>query len=304
MPFRFARHTTSLAPLIAFYTEAIGLQMVSHFEQHEGYDGVILGLPGEDWQVEFTTSSQSAQHSFDEDDALVFYVSAKAFQQAIMADACRLGILEIIPKNPYWQRNARALRDPDGYPVIIALEERPLHSDGPLTSIAKEQGLNTWNSLINYVQQLPYGRNTSRTQFEQVFHEGHGTCSTKHALLQSIAIENGFADVRLICGIYRMHAGNTPGIGTLLSDAGLDFVPEAHCYLSQHGKRLDITFPESDFSKLRNDVLEEITIDPVQVGQFKVEFHRQWMAKWISHAFPGRSLEEIWKIREACIAAL
>ncbi len=34
---------------------------------------------------------------------------------------------------------------------------------------------------------------------------------------------------------------NTPGVGAVLSKHGLAFVPEAHCYLTYEGIRIDVT---------------------------------------------------------------
>jgi len=52
---RFARPTDRLDDLLRFYQQGLGLQRVDSFEDHAGYSGVMLGLPGEDVHLELTT---------------------------------------------------------------------------------------------------------------------------------------------------------------------------------------------------------------------------------------------------------
>ena len=55
------------------------------------------------------------------------------------------------------------------------------------------------------------------------------------------------------------------------------------------------------------DVL--LTVAPLtveQIGPYKIELHQRFLRNWITRTVKvrGRSLEEVWGIREACIAAL
>ena len=52
---RIARPTDRLAEVVRFYRDALGLPQVGSFEGHAGYDGVMLGLPGRDYHLEFTS---------------------------------------------------------------------------------------------------------------------------------------------------------------------------------------------------------------------------------------------------------
>jgi hypothetical protein len=45
---------------------------------------------------------------------------------------------------------------------------------------------------------------------------------------------------------------------------------------------------------------------PEQIGAYKVTLHRQCMQEWVRNnpeTVKGRNFEEIWQIREECIAA-
>ncbi|NQD53450.1 VOC family protein, partial [Bacillus altitudinis] len=42
---RIARPTVNMKEVVSFYEEGLGLKRIGSFDQHEGYDGVMLGLP-------------------------------------------------------------------------------------------------------------------------------------------------------------------------------------------------------------------------------------------------------------------
>jgi catechol 2,3-dioxygenase-like lactoylglutathione lyase family enzyme len=42
---RVARPTDRLDEVVKFYTDGLGLQILDRFEHHEGFDGVMVGLP-------------------------------------------------------------------------------------------------------------------------------------------------------------------------------------------------------------------------------------------------------------------
>jgi hypothetical protein len=54
-----------------------------------------------------------------------------------------------------------------------------------------------------------------------------------------------------------------------------------------------------------NDLMEEVEIRPGQIADFKVGYHKNYLKQWLDeHPQISFSLEEIWKIREACILDL
>ena len=88
-----------------------------------------------------------------------------------------------------------------------------------------------FQETINFVKQIPYGRNSNREDFSLVISENKGTCSSKHAYLKDFADKNNIPNVQLFIGIYKMNEQNTK-IGSILSDNFLDFIPEAHVFES------------------------------------------------------------------------
>ncbi|MEH7281737.1 VOC family protein, partial [Bacillus toyonensis] len=47
--FRIARPTDKFEEVISFYETGLGLKRIGEFHNHEGYDGVMFGLPGEEY---------------------------------------------------------------------------------------------------------------------------------------------------------------------------------------------------------------------------------------------------------------
>lgn len=177
-------------------------------------------------------------------------------------------------------------------------------SGEPLSTLIREKGIGEWQEALRYVRDLPYGRNANRGDLSLVIREEKGTCSSKHAFLRQLALENRIPGVRLILGLYRMHPGNTPGIGKALPEAGLDYLPEAHCYLELDGNREDFTSSGADIRRILADIIEEQEIHPEEVNAYKVHYHREFLGSWLEENKLGYSLDELWTIREQCITGL
>jgi len=121
MKFRVARHTDSLEPIIKFYTDILGLEIIGEFKNHNNYDGIFMSKEGLDWHLEFTTSNASADHKPDKDDLLVFYVESEKEYSELSKKFKDRGINPVVPKNPYWNENGTTYTDPDGFRVVISI---------------------------------------------------------------------------------------------------------------------------------------------------------------------------------------
>jgi len=186
------------------------------------------------------------------------------------------------------------------------LDPVPLKPADDVSDAFIQAGVPDYRAAARFVSRLRYGRNTVVSDPLIVIREGRGTCSTKHALLRRLAREQGL-DVALVLGIYEMHEGNTLGIGPILKRHDLTTLPEAHCYLRFRGDRVDITREiNTCVSEPVAQFLHEEDITPEQIGDYKRDLHRQFMRQWIAEtgAAAGRDLDEMWRIREECIASL
>ncbi len=164
--------------------------------------------------------------------------------------------------------------------------------------------METFIDLIEKVKQIPYGRNANRHDFSLVISENKGTCSSKHAFLKEYSLKNSIPDVKLFIGIFKMNEENTPKIYPVISENKLLYIPEAHCYLKIDGIPVDVTASESFYDKIKNDILEELEIEPNQVSEFKVDYHKDYLKKWIVQTQQELSFDKIWTIREQCIEKL
>ena len=184
------------------------------------------------------------------------------------------------------------------------MENYKLNSNDNLTKLAKNNGVYTWNDLKKFVKELPYGRNENRKNFELVISEKKGTCSSKHALLKKIADNNKIPNIELVMGIYKMNELNTPKIGDELTKNLIEYIPEAHCYLKIKNQHIDLTSTNSEFKMIQKFIIHEKIIEPEQVGEFKVEYHKSFIKKWINDNNIKKSFEEVWETRENCIKNL
>ncbi len=187
-----------------------------------------------------------------------------------------------------------------------ALPDWVLEEGGEITRAFVSAGAKDFRAAARYVHALPYGRNSSRTDPLIVIREHRGTCSTKHALLARLALEQRL-EIGLVIGIYRMTERNTPGVGRVLGANGLEYIPEAHCYLRYLEDRIDVTreIAGGPAEPIAHFLYEE-EISPEQIGDYKIALHQRWMREWIAspNGPRGFGFDELWKIREKCIAAL
>jgi catechol 2,3-dioxygenase-like lactoylglutathione lyase family enzyme len=117
---RFARPVSSLARSVAMYGNGLGLEEIGRFEDHEGFDGVMLGHPGQDYHFEFTVCRlHPVTPTPTPEDLVVFYLPDPGAWQQACARMLEAGFVERAPFNPYWGRRGRTFEDPDGYRVVL-----------------------------------------------------------------------------------------------------------------------------------------------------------------------------------------
>ena len=174
-----------------------------------------------------------------------------------------------------------------------------ISSDGSLSKLCIDKQLTQFQEVCDYIKHLPYGRNSNKSNLSLVLTEKRGTCSTKHAFLAEIARENNVHETHLFIGIYKMSNINTPGIGDILKNHNLDYIPEAHTYLKYNSAILDYT-SNASFS-FEEYLLFEEKILPKQITNYKVNLHQSYIKKWIVEESIPYSFKDIWNIREQCI---
>ena len=162
-------------------------------------------------------------------------------------------------------------------------------------------------AALKYIQHLPYGRNSKTGSLMRVLDEKRGTCSTKNALLHTLCMENGKQGFNLMLGIFNMDAENTPAIQPVLRKYRLTYIPEAHVYLKNNGTIIDATYPKAQTAWIKAIVSEE-EIESSDIGAYKIKAHKSYLDKWRKEtkdkAVLKYTTEQLWDIREECIAAM
>ncbi len=118
---RVARPTDKLPEVERFYCEGLGLKRLGSFEKHSGYDGVMLGLPGFAYHLEFTQHEHGSPcPAPSADNLLVLYIPDRQSINKIVQRLARLGYPEAEPENPYWkEKGAVTIADPDGWRLVL-----------------------------------------------------------------------------------------------------------------------------------------------------------------------------------------
>lgn len=180
-----------------------------------------------------------------------------------------------------------------------------LNAPLPVSQAFRSRGITTFREAAIFIKCLPYGRNADKTDLLTVLPEQRGTCSTKHALLKLLADEHNRPEVRLMTGLYKMTAQNTPGVANVLATHQLSYIPEAHNYLRYEHLIIDCTSTASASSDFYAQLIEETEIRPDQVGAYKVSYHQRYLDKWLKdNPDIGYTAGELWRIREQCIYSL
>ena len=117
---RVARPSDDLEALLRFYGQGLGLAVLYRFEDHDGFDGVMLGRPGAPYHFEFTRKrGHAVGRAPTPDNLLVFYLpDADDWKEAVqrLRDA---GFDPVAAFNPYWDRDGLTFEDPDGYRIVL-----------------------------------------------------------------------------------------------------------------------------------------------------------------------------------------
>ena len=119
MHLRIARHTERLDEVVAFYRDGIGLAELGGFRDHDGYDGVFLGMPGTGAHLELTTGGELGAPAPHPESLLVLYLGDHDEVQTI---AARLAVDPVASANPYWDEHGLTFEDPDGFRVVLVPE--------------------------------------------------------------------------------------------------------------------------------------------------------------------------------------
>jgi catechol 2,3-dioxygenase-like lactoylglutathione lyase family enzyme len=117
---RIARPVVDLTRTKEMYCQGLGLAVIGSFENHEGFDGVMLGLPGASYHFEFThCRAHPVVPAPTPEDLAVFYIPVSTEWQCACASMTAAGFKQVDSFNPYWDIRGRTYEDQDGYRIVL-----------------------------------------------------------------------------------------------------------------------------------------------------------------------------------------
>ena len=120
------------------------------------------------------------------------------------------------------------------------LPDAAINGVGVIASEFVKLGITGFMDACRFVHEMPYGYNSNRDDLLILFKEGKGSCTTKHAVIATLAEELSLP-IRKGIGIYAMSEDIVTGTQPILDDYGLPYIPMVHCFLVHENFRVDLT---------------------------------------------------------------
>lgn len=99
---RVARPTDDIDRLLPFYGAGLGLDVLYRFEDHDGFDGIMLGKRGGPYHFESTRSRHhAAGRAPTQDNLLVFYLPEADAWRSALERLRTAGFEPVSSLNPY-----------------------------------------------------------------------------------------------------------------------------------------------------------------------------------------------------------
>ena len=102
------------------YANGLEWTVLGRFEDHDGFDGIIVGRPDGPYHLEFThRRAHRAGPPPDAENLLVLYLPDRAAWDERCARMRSAGFRFVPATNPYWDAHGRTFEDADGYRMVI-----------------------------------------------------------------------------------------------------------------------------------------------------------------------------------------
>jgi hypothetical protein len=117
---RIARPVSNLAQTTTMYCKGLELCVLGRFENHQGFDGVMIGSAGMDYHFEFTyCRTHPVVPSPTNEDLTIFYIPDPSKWQMACALMLAAGFKQVTSFNPYWGVQGQTFEDHDGYRTVL-----------------------------------------------------------------------------------------------------------------------------------------------------------------------------------------
>lgn len=122
---RVARHCREPFALAAQYVAGLGFHEIGRFNDHAGFDGVMIGLHSATWHLEFVAGPHPRTAVPAQEDALVLYLPNQLAWRWACAAATDAGFAVVPAANPYWRDHGASFADSEGFRLILARQAWP-----------------------------------------------------------------------------------------------------------------------------------------------------------------------------------
>lgn len=184
--------------------------------------------------------------------------------------------------------------------------DKALTDSGPVSREFLGLGVRTLIEACRFVHELPYGYNSDRDDLMVLFKERFGSCTTKHAVIATLAEEIGLP-IRKAVGIYGMNEDIVAGAKDILDRYGLPCLPMLHCFLVHDDHRVDLTEGNRNGKKRSiEDFLHTEQVIPNISAKDEYLLYRKALADSILHReeFKGIEIKQVLHAREMGLALL
>lgn len=121
---RITRPTDNLEKITEMYVNGLGFKLLGSFEEHNGFDGSIIGHELHNYHLEFTHHRGTVVGKApSQDNLLVFYISNSKIWKQSCERMQSAGFVVVSSYNPYWDVVGKTFEDIDGYRVVLQNRE-------------------------------------------------------------------------------------------------------------------------------------------------------------------------------------
>lgn len=178
--------------------------------------------------------------------------------------------------------------------------DKPITPSGQVSQQFLRLGIDTFLGACRHVQGLPYGYNANRDDLMILFKEKMGSCTTKHAVIATLAAELDLPIQKSI-GLYAMTEAIVSGTDRILTKYRLPYLPMVHCFLVYDAFRVDLT--EGNANGKNRPIDDLLHAEPVIANiSAKVEYlkYRQALQRTIltRSEFAGIAIKTLLLARE------
>jgi hypothetical protein len=188
----------------------------------------------------------------------------------------------------------------------IVFPDKLIQDAGPVSRRFLKLGIGSFHHACRYVDELPYGYNSDRDDLMILFKEKFGSCTTKHAVIATLADELGLKVEKCI-GIYAMTENIVAGASRIAEKHDLPYVPMVHCYLVYEDHRVDLSEGNDNGKKQSiEDFLYTEKVSPNISAKDEYLLYRKALKEHIlaEKQLKGIDLKRILRAREGALALL